>query len=102
MRNIKLTEEQYNFALSEGVTLKADVQSANGDVKKAVDNTKQQAIKNGVNLNNATIEIDGKDTNENYNYYSIGYLKRKALHEQKEKYSRLMSVKDFIKYINKK
>lgn len=97
MRNIKLTEEQYNFALSEGITLKADVQSANGDINKAVDNTKQQAIKNGVNLNNATIEIDGKDTNESFKYYSIGDIKRKILHEQKEKYSKLMNVTDFIK-----
>ena len=53
MKRFKITEEQYKSALKEGVTLKADVQAANGDVKKAIDTSKQQALKSGVNLNDA-------------------------------------------------
>ena len=43
MKRFKITEEQYKSALKEGVTLKADVQAANGDVKKAIDNSTKVA-----------------------------------------------------------
>ena len=63
-RNLILTEEQYQLALKEGVSLNADVSAAGGDVKKAVDTTKQEAQKNRVDLKNATISIKASDTNE--------------------------------------
>ena len=65
-KKVKITEEQINMLIKEGLTLNADVSAAGGDVKKAVDTTKQQARKNGVNLNNASIEINGSSLqNEN-------------------------------------
>ena len=99
MKRFKITEEQYKSALKEGVTLKADVQAANGDVKKAIDNSKQQALKSGVNLNDATIEIDAKDTNES-KLISIGELKRNYIMENKKAKSELMSFADIIKKYN--
>lgn len=57
MRKIKITEEQRQYALKEGIVLNADVDAAGGDVKKAVDTTKQQAQKSGVDMNKATIQI---------------------------------------------
>lgn len=101
MKRFKITEEQYKSALKEGVTLKADVQAANGDVKKAIDTSKQQALKSGVNLNDATIEIDAKDTNEN-KLISIGELKRKYIIENKKANSELMNFAEVIKRYNLK
>lgn len=60
MKKIKITEEQYKQALDEGITLNADVSAANGDIKQAVEKTKMNAQKNGVDLNNATIQIQQK------------------------------------------
>ena len=40
-RNLKISEDQYKKALSEGITLNADVDACNGDVKQAIDKTKQ-------------------------------------------------------------
>jgi hypothetical protein len=57
MRKIKITEEQRQYALKEGITLNADVDAAGGDVKKAVDTTKQQAQKSGVDVKKVTIQI---------------------------------------------
>ena len=101
MKRFKITEEQYKAALKEGVTLKADVQAANGDVKKAIDTSKQQALKSGVNLNDATIEIDAKDTNES-KLISIGELKRKYIIENKKANSELMNFAEVIKRYNLK
>ena len=44
-RKFVISEEQYNMALKEGVTLNADVTAAGGDVKRAVDTAKQETIK---------------------------------------------------------
>lgn len=57
MKKIKITEEQKQYALKEGITLNADVDAAGGDVKKAVDTTKQQAQKSGVDVKKVTIQI---------------------------------------------
>ena len=65
-RNFILTEEQYQLALKEGISLNADVSAAGGDVKKAISNTKQEAQKNGINLKDATITIKASDTNEGF------------------------------------
>ena len=101
IQKLNITEEQYKSALKEGVTLKADVQAANGDVKKAIDTSKQQALKSGVNLNDATIEIDAKDTNES-KLISIGELKRKYIIENKKANSELMNFAEVIKRYNLK
>ena len=41
MARVKITEEQYNIALKEGLMLKADVAGANGDIRQAVQNSKR-------------------------------------------------------------
>jgi hypothetical protein len=92
MKNFKITEEQYNMAVTEGLTLQADVQAANGDVKKAVDTTKQQAIKNGVKLDNAVIQINANESKK----LSIRDIKTHYIMECKKKHSKLMKVEDFI------
>ncbi len=93
MRKFKITEEQYNMAVTEGLTLQADVQAANGDVKKAIETTKQQALKNGVKLDNAVIQINANEGK----LISIGDIKTRYVNECKEKHSEVMTVEDFIK-----
>ena len=60
-RKFKITEEQYNTALSEGITLTADLAAAGGDANKAIENTKQQAQKDGVDISNATIQVPANE-----------------------------------------
>lgn len=62
-RQIKLTKEQYNkhIQLTEDITVTADVTSAGGDVKKAIDNAKREAQRNGVNLNNLKVVVDANE-----------------------------------------
>lgn len=95
MRGFKITESQYNAALAEGLLIKADVDGANGDVNQAIQNSKQQAIRSGVNLDDATFAVDADDTNES-KVLSIKDIKRKYLHEDKIKNSKLLNVRDFI------
>lgn len=94
MRRFKITEEQYNYALSEGITLNADVAATNGDVKRAVDNTTRDAQKQGVNMDNANIQIKGSDMMEGKIVY------KKQLNENRLKvlkeYSTLYTTDDFI------
>lgn len=98
-KRLVISEEQYNMALEEGITLNADVSAAGGDVKKAVDIAKQEAIKNGVNMNNAKIQINAKDTNESK------FIKKSKLQENRlaalKKNSDLYTVRDFMKYYGK-
>ena len=63
-KKFKITEEQYNKCLAEDITLNADVDAAGGDVKKAIDTTKQEAQKNGVDMTKATIQVPGKSVAE--------------------------------------
>ena len=94
-RKFKITEEQYNKCLAEGITLNADVDAAGGDIKKAVDNTKQEAQKNGIDLNKATIQIPGNETNESK------LITKQTLIENRLKvlkeHSTLYRFEDFIK-----
>lgn len=99
MAKYKITEEQYNIALKEGVALKADVAAANGDIKKAVETSKQEAMKSGVNLDNATIEIDAKDTNES-RLVTIGELLREYKMKKRNQNSIVMPIQEFIKKYN--
>ena len=64
-RKIHISEEQHRYLMQEGVTLNADVAAAHGDVNQAIKNTKEQARKDGVDIDNATISINAKDNNEN-------------------------------------
>ena len=98
-KKIIITEDQYNMALGEGITLTADVAAAGGDVQRAVRTTKQEALKNGVKLDNATIQMKASDTNEGK------VIKKSQLKENRlaalKKHSEVYTVKDFIKSLKK-
>lgn len=93
-----ISEEQHKYLMQEGVTLNADVAATNGDVGQAVKNAKDQARKDGVNLNDATISINAKDTNENRNIITGRQLREsrlKALQANGKHYT----VRDFMSRI---
>ena len=85
--NIKITEEQYKAFLEEDVTLKADVSQTNGDVKQAIKNTKDNAIKSGVNLEHANIEVPAKAVES----------KMRSSKKNLTESSKFFKFKDFIK-----
>lgn len=99
-KKIVITEEQYNLALKEGITLNADVAAAGGDVKRAVDNTKREAQKNGVNMHDATIQLKASDTNES-KIVTVQEMRESRLRALK-KNSEIYTVKDFMKKISNK
>lgn len=98
-RKFRISEEQYNKLMAEDVTLTADVAATNGDVKQAVDNTKREAQKNGVDLNKANIEIPASDNNLSESNNIL--ITKKTLVENRLKVlkenSILYTFKDFIK-----
>ena len=99
-RKFVISEEQYNMALKEGVTLNADVAAAGGDVKRAVDATKQEALKNGVKMDDATLAIKAAETNESV------FIKKSELHESRlkalKRNSEVYTVRDFMKKLSGK
>lgn len=99
-RKFVISEEQYNMALKEGVTLNADVAAAGGDVKRAVDTTKQEALKNGVKMDDATISIKAAETNEGI------LVKKSKLQESRlkalKRNSEIYTVRDFMKKLDNK
>lgn len=98
MRKFKITEEQYNAALAEGITLTADLDAANGNVAKAVDTARDQARKSGVNLDNVSIEVPAKTESK--------LRIKKQLDEERfakiKRESTYYTVDDFIKKCYKK
>lgn len=99
-RNIIISEEQYSRILKEGVTLNADVAAAGGDVKRAVDDTKREAQKSGLNLDDTSIQIKASETNEG-KLIKKSDIQKNRLKVLKE-HSELYSVKDFFNNISKK
>lgn len=99
-RKFVISEEQYNMALKEGVTLNADVAAAGGDVKRAVDTTKQEALKNGVKMDDATISIKAAETNESI------FVKKSKLQESRlkalKRNSEIYTVRDFMRKLDSK
>ena len=97
-RIFKISEEQREYALSEGVVINADVNATGGDVKKAVDIAKQQAQKSGVDLKKATIQIP--PTNEGR------IITKKQMRENYIKKlkgnSDFFALNEFLKRISKK
>lgn len=95
-RKIKISKKQYEQALSEGITLTADVDACNGDVKQAVDKTRQNAKQNGVDLSDANISIPAQSNESRI-------ITKKELQENRLKVlkanSKLFSVKDFVNKI---
>ena len=95
MRKIKITEEQRQYALKEGIVLNADVAAAGGDVRKAVDTTKQQAKDSGVDLKKAAIQMPAESK----------VITKKQIMEKNlrilKKNSKLYNMQEFMKRIKK-
>ena len=88
------------MALKEGVTLNADVAAAGGDVKRAVDTTKKEALKNGIKMDDATISIKAAETNEGI------LVKKSKLQESRlkalKRNSEIYTVRDFMRKLDSK
>lgn len=91
----KLTEEQYNALVQEGVILSLNPADTGGDINKAVQNTQNSARQAGVDLNKASIQIPAKPSNESR------YITKEKLDENRTKFlkrnSIVCNVSDFIK-----
>jgi hypothetical protein len=96
-RKIRITEEQYNMALREGVTINADLSASNDDPKKAFDTAKTEAEKQGLKPGGYNIQFPSVNENK--------FLTKKELQESRlkklKKNSELYTVKDFINKFNK-
>ena len=94
MRKIKITEEQYNM-LKEEITLSADVESSNGDVKQAIDKVRQDGKKAGLNGDNVKIEVP-------FNEGKI--LTKKEIKENRNNFlkenANFYTINEFIKHLN--
>lgn len=97
-RKIVITEEQYNMLMKEDISIKADVAAANGDVNKAVQTAKQEARKNNVNLNNASIEIPASQVGES-KIFTMKQLRKQRLHMLREN-SQYFTLNEFFKKLN--
>lgn len=93
-KHFKITEEQRQILMKEGIVLNADVAAANGNIDQAVRTTKDQARKDNVNLDNAKIQFNASDTNEGktYTIKELREARIKKLMERGTKYT----VKDFM------
>lgn len=98
MRKIKITEEQRQYALSEGITLNADIDAAGGDVKKAVDTAKQQAQKSGVDIKKATIQIPPSNESKVITKKQMMENRLKKFKQNSDYYQ----VNEFVKRLGKK
>ena len=96
-RNLKISEYQYRKALSEGITLNADVEACNGDVKQAIDKTKQNAKNNGIDLKKTNILVPAQSKKKKK------IITKKQLQENRLKVlkenSELYSLNDFLNKI---
>ena len=96
-RKVIITEEQYNMALKEGVTINADLNSANNDPKRAFDNAKSEAEKQGLRKGEYSIQFS--------NVGESKIVKKSELKENRlaalKKNSEMYTVKDFINKIKK-
>jgi len=92
-RKIRITEEQYNMALREGVTVNADLTSSNNDPKQAFDKAKGEAEKQGLKSGEYNIQFSNVQEGKLVSKKQLQENRLKAL----KKNSELYSVKDFIK-----
>lgn len=90
-RRFKITEEQRQYALKEGITITADMNAANGDVKKAVDDVRTNAEKSGINPNKVNVQIPANESK----VYTVRELTEQRLMASKIN-SQVYSIRDFL------
>jgi len=96
-RKIRITEEQYNMAIREGVSINADLSAANNDPKKAFDDAKGNAEKQGLKPGEYSITFANVQENKLITKKQLQENRLKALKENSQVYT----VKDFINKFNK-
>lgn len=89
-KNIKITEAQRQYLMSEGFTVDADVQAAGGDVVKAVNTAKEQIRQSGANPKDAKIQINAESRT-----ISVKDLRNDRIKKLTE-HAMHYTVKDFI------
>lgn len=61
MRKIKITKEQHELAIKEAVSLTVNTGSTNGNINQAIQNTKRDAQRNGINPNKVGYNIPAQE-----------------------------------------
>lgn len=61
MRKIKITKEQHELAIKEAVSLTVNTGSTNGNINQAIQNTKRDAQRNGINPNKVGYSIPAQE-----------------------------------------
>lgn len=61
MRKIKITKEQHELAIKEAVSLTVDTGSTNGNINQAIQNTKRDAQRDGINPNKVGYNIPAQE-----------------------------------------
>lgn len=61
MRKIKITKEQHELAIKEAVSLIVNTGSTNGNINQAIQNTKRDAQRNGINPNKVGYNIPAQE-----------------------------------------
>lgn len=93
-RKFCITEEQYNMALREGVTIAADT---NNGIEKGVKDAANQAKEKGLKPTDYNVSVSGMSAN---NITESKFITKKQLQENRlkemKKNSEVYTVKDFI------
>lgn len=61
MRKIKITKEQHELAIKEALSLTVNTGSTNGNINQAIQNTKRDAQRNGINPNKVGYNIPAQE-----------------------------------------
>lgn len=61
MRKIKITKEQHELAIKEAVSLTVNTGSTNGNINQAIQNTKREAQRDGINPNKVGYNIPAQE-----------------------------------------
>lgn len=62
MKKIKITKEQHELAIKEAVSLTVNTGSTNGNVNQAIQNTKREAQRDGINPNKVGYNIPAQES----------------------------------------
>lgn len=62
MKKIKITKEQHELAIKEAVSLTVNTGSTNGNVNQAIQNTKRDAQRHGINPNKVGYNIPAQES----------------------------------------
>nr|UVM93603.1 MAG: hypothetical protein [Bacteriophage sp.] len=62
MRKIKITKEQHELAIKEAVSLTVNTGSTNGNINQAIQNTKRDAQRDGINPNKVGYNIPAQES----------------------------------------